>query len=117
MSIWTNIAREISGAAYRVFSSEPPSDLGSPDDPSLARDIWDLDHLLRTTSADPRPLSRELLRALPGALERAISLEYDVFRAQVVPYLSEDDQVTYGTEDAWDRMRELVVDRLQELSS
>jgi hypothetical protein len=82
-----------------------------------ARDIWDLDHLLRATSADPRPLSRELLRALPGALERAISLEYDVFRAQVVPYLSEDDQVTYGTEDAWDRMRELVVDRLQELSS
>jgi hypothetical protein len=82
-----------------------------------ARDIWDLDHLLRTTSADPRPLSRELLRALPGALERAISLEYDVFRAQVVSYLSEDDQITYGSKDAWDRIRELVVDRLQELGS
>jgi hypothetical protein len=34
-----------------------------------------------------------------------------------VPYLSEDDQTVYGTRDAWDRMRELVVERLEELSS
>jgi hypothetical protein len=42
------------------------------------------------------------------------SLKYDVFKAQVVPYLSDEDQATYGTQDAWDRMRELVVERLQE---
>ena len=82
-----------------------------------ARDIWDLDHLLRSTHADPRPLSRDVREALPGALERAMSLGYDVFKAQVVPYLSDDDQATYGTRNAWDRMREVVVERLDEFGS
>jgi predicted nucleotidyltransferase component of viral defense system len=82
-----------------------------------ARDIWDLEHLLRSTDADPRPLPREVRRALPEALERAMSLEYDSFKAQVVPYLLEDDQATYGTRDAWDRMCELVVERLEEFGS
>lgn len=82
-----------------------------------ARDIWDLDHLLRSTTADPRPLSRDVRAALPEALERAMSLSYDVFKAQVVPYLSYEDQTTYGTQDAWDRMRELVVQRLEEFRS
>lgn len=82
-----------------------------------ARDIWDLDHVLRSTHADPRPLSRDVREALPGALARAISLGYDVFKAQVVPYLSDDDQAMYGTRDAWDRMRELVVERLEEFGT
>jgi predicted nucleotidyltransferase component of viral defense system len=82
-----------------------------------ARDVWDLDHLLRSTNADPRPLSDGVREALPGALERVGSLGYDVFKAQVVPYLPEDDQRIYGTRDAWDRMRELVVERLQEFGS
>lgn len=82
-----------------------------------ARDIWDLDHLLRTTHGDPRPLSDGIRVALPGAAERAMSLGYDVFKAQIVPYLSPDDQTTYGTRDTWDRMCELVVERLEEFSS
>jgi predicted nucleotidyltransferase component of viral defense system len=82
-----------------------------------ARDIWDLDHLLRSTNADPRPLPQTVRQALPGALERAMSLEYDVFKAQVVPYLPQEEQSIYGTRDAWDRMRELVVERLQELGT
>jgi hypothetical protein len=55
--------------------------------------------------------------ALPAATERVMSLEYDVFKAQVVSYLSDEDQAIYGTRDAWDRMRELVVERLQEFAS
>lgn len=82
-----------------------------------ARDVWDLDHLLRSTNADPRPLSHDVRAALPEALERAMSLGYDVFKAQVVPYLSDEDQTTYGTRDTWDRMRELVVERLEEFGS
>jgi len=82
-----------------------------------ARDVWDLDHLLRSTDADPRPLSDRLREALPVATERVMSLEHDVFKSQVVPYLSDDDQATYGTRDAWDRMRELVVERLEEFGS
>jgi predicted nucleotidyltransferase component of viral defense system len=82
-----------------------------------ARDIWDLDHLFRTTQADPRPLPPELRALLPEAVERALSIGYDTFKAQVVPYLSQEDQAIYGTRDAWDRMCELVAGRLQELGS
>jgi len=82
-----------------------------------ARDVWDLDHLLRSTGADPRPLSGGVRDALSAATDRVLSLEYDVFKAQVVPYLSDEDQDIYGTRDAWDRMRELVVERLQEFAS
>jgi predicted nucleotidyltransferase component of viral defense system len=82
-----------------------------------ARDIWDLDHLLRTTNADPRPLSHGVREALPRAVECVMSLGYDVFKAQVVPYLSAEDQTIYGTRDTWDRMCELVIERLEEFSS
>ena len=80
-----------------------------------ARDVSDLDHLIRTTHADPRPLQRDVLAVLPEAVERAMSLGYDMFKAQVVPYLSDEDQSVYGTRDAWDRMCELVAARLEEL--
>jgi len=82
-----------------------------------ARDIWDLDHLLRTTNADPRPLPAGLQAKLSLAIERACSVGYDLFKAQVAPYLSEEDQAFYGTRDAWDRMCELVLERLEELVS
>jgi hypothetical protein len=35
----------------------------------------------------------------------------------VVPYLSAEDQRIYGTRDTWDRMCELVIERLEEFSS
>ena len=82
-----------------------------------ARDVWDLDHLIRTTNVDPRPLPRDVQVVLPEAVERTLSLEYDTFKAQVVPYLSVQDQTIYGTRDAWDRMRELVAERLEEFKS
>jgi predicted nucleotidyltransferase component of viral defense system len=80
-----------------------------------ARDVWDLDHLLRTTGADPRPLSPPAQRALPEAIDRALALPFEVFKAQVVPFLAPDDQEIYGTADAWARMCELVAARLAEL--
>jgi predicted nucleotidyltransferase component of viral defense system len=82
-----------------------------------ARDVWDLEHLLRTTGADPRPLPGELRHKLALAIDRVFAIEYDAFKSQIVPYLSEEDQATYGTRDTWDRMRELVVDRLREFAS
>lgn len=81
-----------------------------------ARDIWDLDHLLRTTTADPRPLPPVVARALPEATERAFSLSFGAFRAQVVPFLTPEDQEVYGTPDSWDRMCELVAERLSEMA-
>ncbi len=82
-----------------------------------ARDVWDLDHLIRTTSGDPRPLPSGERALLTEAFERALSLDYDVFKAQVVPYLSAEDQVDYGTRDAWKRMLELVANGLDEWNS
>lgn len=82
-----------------------------------ARDIWDLDHLFRTTAADLRPLPPRLRAALPAALDRVMEMPFEAFRSQVVPYLAPDHHDVYGTSEAWDRMRELVADRLLELQS
>lgn len=82
-----------------------------------ARDVWDIEHLVRTTQADPRPFPAELRLLVPEAIERALSIGYDTFRAQVVPYLAADDQTLYGSREAWDRMCELVAERLQEVRS
>ncbi len=81
-----------------------------------ARDVWDLDHLFRTTGADPSPLSDDLQRVLPEAIDRTLALPFEVFKAQVVPYLDADDQGVYGTPDTWARMGELVAERLAELT-
>jgi len=80
-----------------------------------ARDIWDLDHLLRTTGADPRPLPPRVERALPGAVDRALELPFDAFRAEVVPFLAPDHQEVFGTARAWTTMCEHVASRLTEL--
>jgi len=77
-----------------------------------ARDVWDLEHLLRTTSADPGPFSAVERKAVGVALERAMSMAFDVYRSQVVPYLAPEHRDVYGSSAAWERMRELVVDRL-----
>ena len=81
-----------------------------------ARDVWDLEHLLRTTGVSPEPLAPAERRTLAKALERAMSLSYGVFKAQVVPFLAPDHQGIYGTAEAWDRICELVVDRLSGLA-
>lgn len=79
-----------------------------------ARDVWDLEHLIRTTGVDGSPFSPEERRTLATALDRAMGLPFDAYRSQVVPYLEPGHQETYGTPDTWERMRELVVERLSE---
>jgi predicted nucleotidyltransferase component of viral defense system len=81
-----------------------------------ARDIWDLDHLFRTrTDADPRPLPPRIRAALTPAVDRVLETPFTAFQSQVVPFLADDHQEIYGTPEAWDRMREGVIDRLTEL--
>jgi predicted nucleotidyltransferase component of viral defense system len=77
-----------------------------------ARDVWDLEHLLRTSSLDPGPFAPDERRTLDIALDRVLALPFDVYRSQVVPYLAPEHQGLYGSADTWDRMRELVVSRL-----
>jgi predicted nucleotidyltransferase component of viral defense system len=77
-----------------------------------ARDVWDLEHLLRTSNLDPGPFAPDERRTLDTALDRMLALPFDVYRSQVVPYLAPEHQGIYGSADTWDRMRELVVSRL-----
>jgi len=42
-----------------------------------------------------------------------LALPFDVYRSQVVPYLAPEHQEIYGSADTWDRMRELVMGRLE----
>jgi len=77
-----------------------------------ARDVWDLEHLLRTTGVDPGPFTAPERKTLGTALDRAVGLPYDAYRSQVVPNLAPEHQELYGTSETWERMRELVVDRL-----
>jgi predicted nucleotidyltransferase component of viral defense system len=79
-----------------------------------ARDVWDLEHLIRTTGVDGSPFSPEERRTLATALDRAMGLPFEAYRSQVVPYLEPSHQETYGTADTWERMRELVIERLSE---
>lgn len=80
-----------------------------------ARDIWDLEHLLRSTRVDPRPLPTSISRMLDRAIERAMDMPYADYKAQVVPFLDPVHQELYGTREAWERMQSLVVERLMEL--
>jgi predicted nucleotidyltransferase component of viral defense system len=79
-----------------------------------ARDIWDLDLLLRKTRSAPRPRSADERKTTSVAVERAMGIPYDVYRSHVVPFLAPEHQEQFGTRDAWDRMVELVVERLSE---
>ena len=81
-----------------------------------ARDVWDLEHLLRTTGVNPGPFSPAQRKAVTAALGRAVGLSFDVFKAQVVPYLAREHQDIYGTSETWARICELVVDRLSEFA-
>ena len=80
-----------------------------------ARDVFDLDHLFRVAAAKPRPLGRAERAALHAALDRAMEMSFDEYRAQVVPFLVPEQQPVFGTRDAWERMQELVVDHLTEI--
>lgn len=100
---WSAIRQKIEALASRAVTQ--------------ARDVWDLEHLLRTTGVNPGPFAPAQRKTLGAALERAMAVPYDVYKAQVVPYLAPDHQAIYGTRDAWDRICELVVDRLSELTA
>ena len=74
-----------------------------------ARDIFDLDHLLRS-GVSPRGL------VLPAqwreAQQNALGLSYSDFKSQVLAYLTPDYQAQYDSSEAWDAMVLRVVDAL-----
>lgn len=81
-----------------------------------ARDVFDLDLLLRRRRAGSAP-SEALSTpyAADGAL-RAMEIPYDSFRTEVVPFLDPDLAALYN-EQTWDRMRADVASSLEEIDN
>lgn len=75
-----------------------------------ARDIFDMDHLLRCGGVTP---GRVLIPRWREAQQNAISITFDVFKAQVLSYLSPDDRTQYDDPHVWDEMVLRVVEALK----
>jgi predicted nucleotidyltransferase component of viral defense system len=76
-----------------------------------ARDVFDLQMLLRL-----RPLPAESLprAALAEAAERALQLDYDAYRGQVLPFLELDAVELYGDVRDWEEMQTFVAQQLEQ---
>ena len=76
-----------------------------------ARDVFDLDLLLRRRPLAPGSLDAEVLTE---AGERTLQLPYGAFRDQVLPFLEPDALELYEDEAAWEQMQTFVAGRLEE---
>jgi predicted nucleotidyltransferase component of viral defense system len=77
-----------------------------------ARDVFDLKFLVDAGVRRPDD-GKKLDAEFSLACERALSISFDEFKAQVVAYLPPEWQDYYGTASAWDALQEQVVDALQ----
>lgn len=81
-----------------------------------ARDVFDLDLLLRT-HRDVVEKGAVDSKTLNDAMERCLELPFEAFEAQVVPFLEPDVAELYVDPSSWRQMQSLVVDRLMELDA
>ncbi len=75
-----------------------------------ARDIFDLDLLLRS-GVSPQGMVRP--RQWREAQQKAMSISFDIFKSQVLAFLSPDYQAQYATPQAWDDLVLRVVEALK----
>lgn len=76
-----------------------------------ARDVFDLDMLLRRHPPAVGSLDPQMLR---DAAERALELPFDAFRDQVLPFLEPDAVALYDAA-AWEQMQTFVAEKLEAL--
>ncbi|MEK6277595.1 MAG: nucleotidyl transferase AbiEii/AbiGii toxin family protein [Actinomycetota bacterium] len=76
-----------------------------------ARDVFDLELLLRRQPLAPGSLHPQVLK---DAADRALELPYAAFRDQVLPFLDPEVADLYGTETSWEQMQTLVAEKLEE---
>jgi hypothetical protein len=77
-----------------------------------ARDVFDLRVLIAKASGSIQPLEA-VQPKLSKAIERAMEVSYDDYRAQVVSYLKPEHIEEYGSRAAWDAIQSQVVDYLE----
>jgi len=78
-----------------------------------ARDIFDLHHLI-AAGAGIESLQTLDRSVLGHARERATSIDFAIFRSQVLSYLTPEDRARYDSADAWDTLVLELVERLDE---
>lgn len=78
---------------------------------SQARDVFDLDLLLRQRPLASGSLDPDLLAE--GA-ERALQQDFDLFQTQVVPFLEPEAVELYGHKEAWEQIQASVAEQLEE---
>jgi predicted nucleotidyltransferase component of viral defense system len=76
-----------------------------------ARDVFDLDLLLRRQPDAAGPVTAELRER---AVVRALELPFAAFRDQVVPFLDPEVAELYADSAGWEQIRSFVVERLLE---
>lgn len=76
-----------------------------------ARDVFDLDLLLRRHALPPGTLDPGILSA---ASSLALELPYAAFRDQVLPFLEPDAVELYDREQTWEQMQTFVAEKLEE---
>ncbi len=76
-----------------------------------ARDVFDLDLLLRRKSLPAGSLDS---RILTDAADRALQLPFAAFRDQVLPFLEPDVVELYETAAAWEQMQTFVAEKLEQ---
>jgi len=75
-----------------------------------ARDVFDLELLLRRGALAPGALDPEILTA---AVDRAMQLPYAAFQDQVLPFLEPEAVELYRGEASWEQMQTFVAERLE----
>lgn len=75
-----------------------------------ARDVFDLDLLLRIASFGQGTLQTPVIEL---ARERVLELPFEAFRDQVLPFLEPEVADAYDTQESWERMQEFVFEKLE----
>ncbi|MCK4646584.1 MAG: nucleotidyl transferase AbiEii/AbiGii toxin family protein [Candidatus Aminicenantes bacterium] len=78
-----------------------------------ARDIFDL-YLLLASRVERVDLPEEVRANLDKAKERILSMDFRIFKSQVISYLESEDQPRFESEEVWDNIRLHVIETLSE---
>jgi len=74
-------------------------------------DVFDL-YILLASRVERVDLPEELSSKLKTVMESILSMDFDVFKSQVISYLEPEDQTRFESEEVWDTMRLHIVETL-----
>ena len=81
-----------------------------------ARDVFDLDLLLRQMGAKPASIRSLAAENALEAADRAIDVTYAAYRSEVLPFIDPEVLAIYEQKEMWETMRERVVKQLELLA-